>query len=1162
MSDRMIDLETARKLLDFGARIGAGPRAEEQLQGAVAIRNLLARHGVAYLADEVGMGKTYVALGALALYRHYDPGFRVLVITPRENIQRKWMKELRNFTDANVRFKDLRLKGVDGQPAKPAVFCDSLIELARECAVDPDRDFFMRLSSFSLGLTDDKRSWEQYRERLFEAAPRFSKSHLSTKLDKDEFKRHFAIALNHVIPEFDLVIIDEAHNLKHGIVKGAAARNHILSYILGCHPDGSNHEEFNGYSPKAQRVLLLSATPLEESYEHVANQLDIVGFSHLFPDLRADEEEARKKAVASFLVRRVTSMTVKDEQLTKNQYRREWRAGGVEVHDEPIEVRDPRQRLVVALVQKKVAELLGSEKFQMHFQIGMLASFESFLETAKVKKDSDEQAIFDDADQTDDATLRNGIDVADINKLAASYRAAFGRELPHPKMDALVSALASSWESGRKSLIFVRRVASVEELKRKLDESYDSWLIKTIRDRLPKQLHGRFDVLVKQYRDDKFGRSAVEPNEQDRQSITIEYLDSDSAEDETAVQDDAGDVDTFFSWFFRGEGPKGVLSGANVQRRFIQKGTTFATFFEDNLTSFTLGVEPGTVTASLAQHLCITDIEMRNALRSHAAYYFSATAKKLPRADRIQAFQAAAFELLMKQDDDVGQQAKIIWQEWFVPFRKSEPRKDVPELADELEMVTFFTKLRKPERARLRERIWPQQESGNFRAQFRNAQLRAQLLATAARLGHSLIDMWLLSIEAAQSLDGREIIDGTLIIDSYLDLLEHQMDAPRSSRPWRAFDELAELSEHFDLILDVNAPESRTRMLTDAARMFGTILGRQRPITGMSGVINKNAVQQFRMPGYPLVLVTTDVLQEGEDLHTFCTDVYHYGISWTPSSMEQRIGRIDRVRSATERRLARGTSEEGKLQVYYPYLSDTVEILQVNRVLERMNTFLRLMHEGLGTSDRYTKGIDVPRELAAGSMYVEAITERLKTAFAIAPDLVPEYGKSALALKPDEVDAIIKRFCVIRDELASKLGVRWEPVDYDSKYLGIVDCDGHGQAMALMLETDPTGPILRCSSPVGMVESSDVVDEVMRHTADCDARISVVFGKERTHIDLFVEDDVTLVNPRYDFERARLLVDRVLRTAAVIEERLESDEIHSLQEFAADLAEKGLASEW
>lgn len=80
-------------------------------------------------------------------------------------------------------------------------------------------------------------------------------------------------------------------------------------------------------------MLFLSATPLEETYQHVWNQLDVFGLGKDFDGLR-------------------------DEKLSEDQYRREWRHGGVHKYD--------------ALVQKKVAELLGSEKFSMSFQIGRL----------------------------------------------------------------------------------------------------------------------------------------------------------------------------------------------------------------------------------------------------------------------------------------------------------------------------------------------------------------------------------------------------------------------------------------------------------------------------------------------------------------------------------------------------------------------------------------------------------------------------------------------------------------------------------------------------------------------------------------------------------------------------------------------------------------------
>jgi hypothetical protein len=53
---------------------------------------------------------------------------------------------------------------------------------------------------------------------------------------------------------------------------------------------------------------------------------------------------------------------------------------------------------------------------------------------------------------------------------------------------------------------------------------------------------------------------------------------------------------------------------------------------------------------------------------------------------------------------------------------------------------------------------------------------------------------------------------------------------------------------------------------------------------------------------------------------------------------------------------------EDMLQVYFPHLEDTIEVLQVRRVLERMNVFLRLMHEGLTTMNFEDSTIKVSQE--------------------------------------------------------------------------------------------------------------------------------------------------------------------------------------------------------
>ena len=1025
----VIDLAAARQLLNFGASIEDGPRADEQLAGAVAIHNILERQTVAYLADEVGMGKTYVALGAMALFRHFDPEFRVLVIAPRENIQRKWIKELGNFCANNLRFADLRVKSVRGGPARPMVRCDNLHSFVHEVAVDARRDFFLRLTSFSFGLSADSEAWKKQRNQLRRELPWLADEVFDLR-SKEAFKDNYAKAVCCALPVFDLVIVDEGHNLKHGFREGVAARNRVLALAIGRESNAAP-SLFPGYGRRAKRVLFLSATPIEESYHQLWNQLDVFGVGGPFADLKRRDvsDQAKKEIVKRFLVRRVTTMQVNGTELTKNQYRREWRQGGVLKHDEPIHVTDPRKRLVVALVQKKVAELLGSGKFNMSFQIGMLASFESFLQTAKVRREDDE-SNFDDAEQNRDLqdAEREGIDVRDINKLSRLYYQRFGDQMPHPKMDEVVDSLASAWLTGKKTLVFVRRVASVKELKKKLDERYDKWLVPFLRDNLPEVVGDRFDAVVERYREEK--RVA----EQVRQARLALPVGSTQTTDDDDPGDDRGGTDTFFAWFFRGDGPAGVVSGARIQKRFRQAGSAYSTFFDRNYVAEVLGVEPGQVARSLAETLGIDQAALRSQLREHAAKFLSARARRHPSHDRFVAAQAAALELLIERDTNSREAARIVFQQVYQSEIKLPPAAEAPELLEWLAEKTFFTELQRPDWAALREGLWPEPSVTDPAARFRESELRAQLLSATARLGQGLVDIYLLTIGRLKSLDLRTLDlddgDGTNTdvrrITQYLSRLESQRTTPLSQRGWAAIDELREVAANFLLILDVNAPDVRSVALGDATRRFGTLLGQQQPIGGMYGQVNRRLVQQFRMPGYPLVLVTTDLLQEGEDLHTFCSSIHHYGISWTPSSMEQRIGRIDRVRSQTDRRLSalpRDPDGDDLLQVHFPHLQDTVEILQVERVLERMNAFLRLMHEGLVTAGTEDKHIDVQKALVRGRRPVEVIREKLRTAFPI-PDGATTGGRTKLAVTSSVADSAAHRLAVLRQAVGERPG-RW-----------------------------------------------------------------------------------------------------------------------------------------
>lgn len=1152
----MIPLDVARQLLDFRGAKGSlsEEAAEDQLRGAVALHNMLKRRRVAYLADEVGMGKTYVALGAAALFRHFDPDFRLLVIAPRENIQRKWIKELRNFVRNNVRFPDLRVKAVHGAPARAAVACHSLVELVREAGLNPDRDFFVRLSSFSLPLGQDAEGWRRRRDELLEHVPWLDKDafpKLHGEENRRAFKDVFGRAMCTALPIFDLVIVDEGHNLKHGFGASVSARNRVLALAFG-HPS-EKPRGFAGYGPRARRVLFLSATPLENDYVQLWNQLDIFGLGDVAPALCSKDalDDEKRACAQDFLIRRVTSMPVGEERLTKNQYRREWRGGGVNAHDDPLEPpgadRD-RQRLIVALVQKKVSEILGHERFNNSFQIGMLASFESFLETAKVAKvieDDSQGSNFDDPDQTEDADERLGLDVGAVNGLARSYLSRFGREMPHPKMDALVERLARGLPRGEKALVFVRRVASVKELRVKLEERYDDWLIRRLRSDLPEhadRLGQAFDAYLEERKARRARRAALVPS-------PTPSLDPDEDGPTSLVgaapeEPDTGGIESFFAYFFRGEGPPGILSGATLARRFIQASSAYSTFFDDNYVAWLLDVRPdgsGSVLEALSRHLGRDSAEVKRGL-------LEAVPSLLPRRkDRsvgrqhlFFALQMATLDALSRSDGALRDRARVVRQLLDNPQAPSSQRGGTAPSGSErwLEEPTFFTELRA--RPELRGELWPAPAHADFREAFREQELRRLLLGSMARLGHAFIDFYVLAVGRIGSLKAgaRETEDLVGLMRDFLDLLDRQRLAVEPSE-FRAYSELVSAARHFDLILDVNAPDLRTLPLVDVPRAMGGFLRRQQPIGGMFGQIDQTLVRQFRMPGYPFVLITTDLLQEGEDLHTFCSSVHHYGISWMPSSMEQRVGRIDRVNSATERRLTRlngALAGDHKLQVYYPHLRDTVEVLQVRRVLSRLNRFLRLMHRDLGMPDQGERQIDIAHEIHRLHEDVTPITDALHSAFPVRDETL-NGTRQRLAVEPAQTERLLERFRRFKELKFRRLRIDWEAQAPDDALLGTVRLARRQQPFTLLLRSFGGRLMVRCVSPIGRLDVYDRED-VGRETWPLPVQVAAIYDPKFETYNLAVEREVLLSGPAHDLDRVEALIEAVVDAADDLEARL------------------------
>jgi hypothetical protein len=70
---------------------------------------------------------------------------------------------------------------------------------------------------------------------------------------------------------------------------------------------------------------------------------------------------------------------------------------------------------------------------------------------------------------------------------------------------------------------------------------------------------------------------------------------------------------------------------------------------------------------------------------------------------------------------------------------------------------------------------------------------------------------------------------------------------------------------------------------------------------GIQAATRRRLMLAFNTPFFPEVLVASSVMAEGVDLHRDCRHVIHHDLDWNPSTLEQRTGRVDRIASLGER---------------------------------------------------------------------------------------------------------------------------------------------------------------------------------------------------------------------------------------------------------------------
>jgi hypothetical protein len=120
----------------------------------------------------------------------------------------------------------------------------------------------------------------------------------------------------------------------------------------------------------------------------------------------------------------------------------------------------------------------------------------------------------------------------------------------------------------------------------------------------------------------------------------------------------------------------------------------------------------------------------------------------------------------------------------------------------------------------------------------------------------------------------------------------------------------------------------------------------------------------FNTPFYPEIMIASSVMAEGVDLHFCCRTVIHHDLCWNPSTLEQRTGRVDRIGAKIERCGM-------PLQVFMPYVAETQDEKMYRVVTDRERWFRVIMGEEYRTDYRTTEklGARIPfPESAANSL--------------------------------------------------------------------------------------------------------------------------------------------------------------------------------------------------
>lgn len=901
-----LDLQTLRQFVSLGERAKADgiPMSDIRRQEETilrALRMLDEQPGIV-LADEVGMGKTFEALGVAAAFQQRRRRSRIAVLTPGPDLNTKWVNEfckfpcnlwdgkesvvearsLREFVDAAKTSQFLVAPvsmfqsghGVDELAYLLSLYCywselhgntaNALISRAlgpKAYRVDVFDTLF--LDTFELGEV------ECFFGRAFRKLHRiYSEEGLPAFDSKKRIRRVLTLARSEIagrlLPVFDLLIVDEAHKLKNS----TSLRSQAMHTV---------------FRKRFRKALFLTATPF---------QLDIRELKEVFAVF------AQAKGAPSDLMDQIDELleNIQDYQTQYDDFQRAWSAlDGDYVEqfnaaydhsrDKADALDDPTSKRLLAQIDK--LRELKSSKIEPGFRQWMIRSlreekrdyrshlpsvlptndrgclpfliYERFVAELFRKKHRTHKAAAEINMVSSYAAARDGaiIDKQDalperadeyrrlLRRLLSQFSA--GAEGDHPKLKHVLDDAIEAADHGEKTLVFCSRTATLRQLSKELDAVW--------RTRI---LQKWSKVFPDADEDSIFGNRSIDEGQKGRHAVLQSRFHRPQDALYLALREPyLRTVHPIADWTL--DNLDVVISKANALLADLWVGKTSSERIDYQITK-----------------RCVEQAAAVLWRKSHA--------NESTASDGLRRLCSPEFLTLgidLQTDEHEADTHGYFQPEWQITAHTAATVIGMPgsiweSLKPELDCRSYELRVRVVEQLSRYLTFVQVPFVVDLLHTAKSADIEVSTIRSEQFL-RFLTDFWISDVGVGYQVKLRGFL-------RYFNSRDPQQQQDILDGPLRTGD----FARH-----------------TESSK-------------------NREKLREaFNTPLFPMVLIANEVMQEGLDLHKHCRRVVHHDLVWNPAQVEQRIGRIDRLGSLTSH--LRETDPTEMLQVLYPVISGTID---------------------------------------------------------------------------------------------------------------------------------------------------------------------------------------------------------------------------------------------